>query len=161
MSIRILLLVISCVAVFESSTRAQQLDIPPAQARVVLVDKIQAIVSSRGTKVEISDTLPNPFFAKAPEIKAVEVVEDLSVPLPGLSEAELVNELASKIPATGTLVFGGNSMLLLGSKKVKIGEKINIAQDGKDYELTLVAVNATTFSVKLGETTRTRPVRFK
>jgi hypothetical protein len=146
-----------CFGLCYSAVHCETVDIPPPNTRVVFVAKIQGITQSRGKEAQIPPNVSNPFFRTAPEV-VVAHVEEAPVPA-GLSGPELLSQLSSKIPSTGTLVFGGNTMLLLGSKRVKIGEKIIVSRDGKDYELTLSGVTSTTYTVKMGEEMSTRPIR--
>lgn len=135
-----------------------QADIPPPDTRVAVVTAVKKVMESRGNPAEISEDSISPFTGK---VRAAEPEPDYSnLPVPvGLSGPELLSQLAGKIPSTGTLVFGGNALLLIGPKRVKIGETIAVNHDGKDYQLTLTAVTSTTFTVKLGDELSTRPVR--
>jgi hypothetical protein len=135
----------------------QAADIPPPETRTAIVSKITKLAESRGKEVPIAENLVNPFTGIIREATQPEVATG---PIPvGLSGPGLLSQLASTIPSTGTLVFGGNSMLLLGSKKVKVGEQIPVSYEGKDYRLTLTAVTPTTFTVQLGKELSTRTVR--
>ena len=136
---------------------AETADIPAPASRVQVVATVSSILESRGKVVTLPADSKNPFFAKSPAIVQPEV--KYSQPPVGLSGPELLSQLSAKIPSTGTLIFGGNAMLLLGSKKAKVGDKISVSNDGIDYELTLVNVTSTSFTVKLGESLSTRPVR--
>jgi hypothetical protein len=135
----------------------QNADIPPPDARIALVARVAALAESRGKAVVLPENLVNPFTGVVREQTVVEVAIG-SIPV-GLSGPELLSQLAATIPSTGTLVFGGNAMLLLGPKKVKVGEKIPVSFEGKDYQLTLTAVTPTTFTVQLGKELSTRTVR--
>jgi len=135
----------------------QNADIPPPDARIALVARVAALAESRGKAVVLPENLVNPFTGVVREQTVVEVAIG-SIPV-GLSGPELLSQLAATIPSTGTLVFGGNAMLLLGAKKAKVGEKIPVSFEGKDYQLTLTAVTPTTFTVQLGKELSTRTVR--
>lgn len=136
---------------------AQSTDITPPETRVLVVKKILLVQDSRGKPFTLPDGLINPFVGRV-KIEVAPEVQHLQVPV-GLSGPELLSQLSEKVPSTGTLIFGGNAILLLGSKKVKIGEKIPVNHDGTVYELTLVAVTPTNFTVKLGNDVSTRSVR--
>jgi hypothetical protein len=139
------------------SVFGQGADIPPSEPRAAIVAKVTALAESRGKVVVLPDDLVNPFTGVVREQTVVEVATG---PIPvGLSGPELLSQLAATIPSTGTLVFGGNAMLLLGPKKIKVGEKIPVNFEGKDYQLTLMSVTPTTFTVQLGKELSTRTVR--
>lgn len=73
-------------------------------------------------------------------------------------EREKLDSLAAKIPATGTVVFGGERRLSFGTKNVRIGSDFTVTLNGQDYVLKLVAVDATNFTVRLGNEEVTRPI---
>ena len=137
---------------------AQTSDIPDSANRVSTVSKISVLLENRGKNVRVSDDVKSPFVTKSAPNTISSEIKILQVPI-GLSGPELLSQLSAKIHSTGTLIFGGNAMLLLGSKKAKVGDKITVSNDGIDYELTLVNVTSTSFTVKLGEALSTRPVR--
>lgn len=141
-----------------ANTLSAQADIPPPDTRVAVVTAVTKVMESRGKPADVPEESISPFTGK---VRAAEPEPDYSnLPVPvGLSGPELLSQLAGKIPSTGTLVFGGNALLLIGPKRVKIGEMIVVNHDGKDYQLTLTAVTSTTFTVKLGDELSTRPVR--
>jgi len=137
---------------------AQTSDIPDSANRVSTVSKISVLLENRGKNVRVSDDVKSPFVTKSAPNTISSEIKILQVPI-GLSGPELLSQLSAKIPSTATLTFGGNAMLLLGTKKVKVGEKINVSQDGINYELTLVSVTSTSFTVKMGDSLSTRPVK--
>jgi hypothetical protein len=148
---------VGSLSFFSHALVGQAADIPPPETRTAIVAKITKLAESRGKAVVIADNLVNPFTGIIREASQPEVATG---PIPiGLSGPELLSQLASTIPSTGTLVFGGNAMLLLGPKKIKVGEKIPVSFEGKDYQLTLIAVTPTTFTVQLGNELSTRTVR--
>ncbi len=148
---------VGLLSFFSHSVLAQGADIPPPDTRTAIVAKATKLAETRGKAPELADNLVNPFTGIIREPSLPEVATG---PIPvGLSGPELLSQLASTIPSTGTLVFGGNAMLLLGPKKIKVGEKIPVSFEGKDYQLTLTAVTPTTFTVQLGKEFSTRTVR--
>jgi hypothetical protein len=142
---------------FVSHLRAQAADIPPPDTRIAFVKKVSDVIQIRGKVVTISDDYVNPFQGKV-VLETIAEHKNIVVPV-GLSGPELLSKLANEIPSTGTLQFGGSAMLLMGSKRAKIGETISVHYDNKDYQLVLTAITPTTFTVMLGDQASTRPVR--
>ena len=72
---------------------------------------------------------------------------------------EILENLAAKLPATGTIVFNGEPLLLLGHNRVKLGDKFVVTNNGQDYELELIAIDRTTFSLRYHGEEVTRPIK--
>ncbi len=78
---------------------------------------------------------------------------------PTPSEREKLDGLAAKIPATGTMMLRGERLLTFpGGKFVRIGADFTVTSSGQDYLLRLIAIDATTVTVRLGQDEVTRPI---
>lgn len=154
------LFALSGVSLTISSAAYAQSDLVPPNIRGQVVSDAVRVAEMRGAPVTLPDPLPNPFIPKASE---VEVVPDVVAPpvdtAPVLGGAELLAKLAVQVPATGTVSLGGEPMLLLGQKRLKVGDTVTISFEGQSYELSIAAVTSTSFTVKRGENIYTRPVR--
>jgi ribosomal 50S subunit-recycling heat shock protein len=143
-----------------SSAAHAQSDLAPPNVRGQVVSDAVRIAEMRGAAVTVPEPLPNPFIPKTSE---VEVVPDTTTPppetAPVLGGAELLAKLAVRVPATGTVNLGGEPILLLGQKRLKVGDTVTISFEGQSYELSIAAVTSTSFTVKRGENIYTRPVR--
>ena len=80
-----------------------------------------------------------------------------AAPAPG--EREKLDSLAAKLNPTGTILLGTNRLLSFGTKNVRIGSPFTVSTNGQDYVLLLVAVDSTTFTVRLGDQEVTRPIK--
>ena len=74
-------------------------------------------------------------------------------------EREILVTLAAKLPTTGTMIFNGQPLLLLARSRVKIGDKFTVAFNGQDYELELIAIDRTTFTLRYHGEEITRPIK--
>ncbi len=63
-------------------------------------------------------------------------------------EREILESLAAKLPTKGTMIMGGEPLLILTGGRVKVGDKFTVAFNGQDYELELVAIERTTFTLR-------------
>jgi hypothetical protein len=72
---------------------------------------------------------------------------------------EILETLAAKLPTTGTIVFNGEPLLLLARNRVRIGDKFTVALTGQEYELELVAIDRTTFTLRYHGEEITRPIK--
>ena len=88
-------------------------------------------------------------------------------PLPGApaqpaappGNRETLEALAARIPSTGTINLGGKRLLIVGKNRLEIGTKFTVAYNGQDYELELVAIESTTFTLRYRGEETTRPIR--
>ncbi len=136
-------------------------NLAPPQAREKVLATAQALLAGRDKPAPLPNPLPNPFVAKEPDVVEVPQVAapTATTPAPVVSGAELLARLAARVPSTGTLALGGQSYLLVGQKRLKVGDTYAVTLDGQSYDLTLVAITSTSFTVKRGEIIHTRPVR--
>ena len=63
-------------------------------------------------------------------------------------EREILENLAAKLPTKGTIILNGEPLLILTGGRVKVGDKFTVAFNGQDYELELVAIERTTFTLR-------------
>jgi hypothetical protein len=142
------------------SVAQAQSDIAAPQIRGQVVADAVRVAEMRGSSATIPSPLPNPFVPKKVEVEVAPTVEAPPVDaVPALGGPELLATLAARVPATGTVNLGGEPMLLLGQKRLKVGETVTISFEGQSYELSIAAVTSTSFTVKRGENIHTRPVR--
>ncbi len=78
-----------------------------------------------------------------------------------LPDRELIEAIADNIKPSGTIVLGGESLLLFGGQtRRKVGESIFgvYAKDGKTYELTISAIQSDSFTLRYHGEETTRPI---
>jgi hypothetical protein len=74
-------------------------------------------------------------------------------------EREILESLAAKLPTTGMVIFNGEPLLLLSRGRVKVGDHFTVAYNGQDYELELVAIDRTTFTLRYHGEEITRSIK--
>ena len=152
------------VALLASSTAAPAQDlVSPKQREKIVADAVR-VAEARGKIQPLPSPLPNPFVPKEAEAAIAQSVPAAPVvpaaPItPKLVGGELLATLAARIPATGTVSLGGNPILLVGQKRLKVGDTFTISFEGQSYDLSIAAVTPTSFTVKRGENIHTRPVK--
>ena len=73
---------------------------------------------------------------------------------------EILENLASKLPTKGTIVLpNGDPLLILTGGRVKVGDKFTVAYNGQDYELELIAIERTTFTLRYHGEEIVRPIK--
>ncbi len=61
---------------------------------------------------------------------------------------EILENLAGKLPTKGSFVFNGEPLLVVADKRLKVGDKFTVTANGQDYELELIAIDRTTFTLR-------------
>jgi len=72
---------------------------------------------------------------------------------------ETLAAIAAKISPSGTIFVGDSQMLLFGKKFVKVGAHLTVTYKGVDYDLTLVGIDRTTFTLRLNNEEINRPIQ--
>jgi hypothetical protein len=137
------------------SSLAQSADVSLPAQREALVESATKLWASRGEQIDVSETATNPFQFLA-ELPVETTVEPNLVSAPAITGVDLLSKLSAMIPASGTMVIGSESILLLGQKRLKVGDTLTITLDGRSYDLSLEAISSSTFSVRLGSFVHTR-----
>jgi hypothetical protein len=75
------------------------------------------------------------------------------------SDREILESLASRFPATGTITRGDKILLTAGRKQFEAGQLLTLSELGREYEVEIVAISATTFTLRFRNEEFTRPVR--
>jgi hypothetical protein len=142
-----------------ADTAASETVSAPAQREQTLKAALD-LLATRGVVATLPNVTPTPFEFGGNR-GGESLVDDGSIPLPAPpqgSPRDKIQALAQMIPATGTVSLGGSRMLLLGQKRLKLGDTYTITLEDQEYQLTINDIQTTTFTVEFqGETFR-RPV---
>ena len=101
------------------------------------------------------DIYKNNPFAPNKHIQA----EEEAAPIPHGSDEEFVAKLAAQLAPTGVFIFGDQTFLLFGEKKVKVGDTILIPFDNNSYEVELIGLTRTSFTVRLNQAEVSRSIK--
>jgi hypothetical protein len=131
-------------------------DIPPSQKRSATVNFAKTVLAPVAP-VEAVDiaTLKNPFDPATPPPPQS---SDNAVAAVSSGDAQL-EEIAPKITPSGSIEIGGEALLLFGQKRLKVGDHLPIIFEGKPYELEIVRIQSTSFTLRLNGTEITRPIK--
>ena len=127
---------------------------PPAQRSILIkavTEKMRSPAYAHGSEDIYKN---NPF---APN-KNIPVAEE-AAPVPHGSDEEFLGRLAAQLAPTGVFIFGDQTFLLFGEKKVKVGDTILIPFDNNSYEVELVGLTRTSFTVKLNQAEVSRSIK--
>ena len=134
------------------------------QATVALAEKL----AQRMTPPALPEDLVSPFnptqFNKPDpsETPAVAPVAGPAVPdapPPVLGDREILEAVAMQLTPTGTINYEGSPLLVMGSKRFEAGTRFTVTYNGEDYDLELVAIDRTTFTLRYKGEVFTRPIR--
>jgi hypothetical protein len=168
-------LIISCSSLLLIASFAvaatPKVDIMPPQRRQAAVDTAERL-ARRKAPDPVPAEQPSPFnpsgFDKPdPADNAPRPGTTTAGPAPAPAQAapapgdrEILESLATRIPSTGTISRGGKPMLTVaGGKILEIGTKFTVTFNDQDYELELVAIDRTTFTLRYRNEETTRPIK--
>lgn len=136
-------------------------DIPPPEKRRLVLDQADRLAHPPAA-APLPAKLPQPFSpadfegsgAAAPTGQPHAAV----APAP-LTDRQLLETLADKIPTTGTIIMGHKALLVIGVNRIEVGSRFTVVYKGQQYELELVDINRTSFTVRYKGESFTRPIR--
>lgn len=148
--------------------------LPPARRQVTL--KLAEELLARSAPPPVAADLPSPFnpvdFDKpdASEIKAAPAGPagpavpggPVAAVKPQASDRSIIEAVAARIPVTGSMVLNGKP-ILTGSngKRFSVGSTFTVSYDNQDYDLEVVAIDRTTFTLRYRGEEITRNIRLK
>jgi hypothetical protein len=103
----------------------------------------------------------NPFDPLPPVIPGneVDVQPPQAVTRVVLSDRDLLKKLAESVTPSGMMQLGDRAILLVGKKKLKVGDRLSVNNDGAAYELEVSAIDRTNFTLRLKNEEITRPIK--
>jgi hypothetical protein len=77
------------------------------------------------------------------------------------SDRELLEAMAPRIQPTGSLVVPGRPPILTfaGAKRARVGDVLNVQFNEKDYDLEVVSIDRTNFTLRFRGEELTRPIK--
>jgi hypothetical protein len=143
-------------------------DIPPPDTRKSAVETAERLART-SVSAPLPKTMPGPFnppgFDKAdhPEANTTGAAapNSATAATAPATDREALAAVAAKIPTTGTINLGGKPLLISGVNKIEIGSHFTVVYNGQEYELELVAITSTTFTVRYKGEEYTRPIRLQ
>lgn len=150
-------------------------DILPPQRRDATVE-IAAKLTQRPAPQAVSPEMPNPFNPASfnePDADAGKGTPTAggraaSAPAtPGTpaqpprpaGDRDILETLAARLTPSGTFVLGGKPLLIIDRNRFEVGTKFIVTYNEQDYELELVAIDRTTFTLRYRGEEITRPIK--
>lgn len=148
----LILAFITCVApVFSQGGKS---DIAAAKPRGQAIANAATILTRRETlSDEVPSNIKNPFNPGVDESEKSKTVRAVH------TEKEMIAILAAQILSTGSAERDGQRFLLLGQRKVKVGDRVPIAFENAQYEVEIAAIDSGTFTIRYRDQEFTRPIK--
>lgn len=147
---------------------AQQSDLAPPAKRATTVELADRLVQPRVLSAMPESLvvpfnpagfeLPDPEEIKAQQAAAVAAAA-AGTPLRPVGDRNVLATLAEKLSPSGTAIIGGDPILLFGSRRLKVGDRLTVTYEGADYQLDITAITRTTFTLRLNREEITRPIK--
>lgn len=164
-SLRALLGLVALLASLPRLSAQAAPDVASPKVREKVLADAASVLAKRGEFVAPPSPMPNPFVAKDDGENAGGSSSPAAPPrgaapaAPVLSGGAQLAQLASLVPATGVITVGGAPILLVGQKRLRIGDTFTVTSEGQAYDLSITGIGSTSFTVKRGDSIHTRPVR--
>jgi hypothetical protein len=137
-------------------------DIAPPDVRRAIVttaEKLAHPTPLPAIPPELAPPFSPPNFDKPDSSEHPEKAGDKQAAPAAPTDREVLAAVAAKIPTTGTIILGGHPLLISGTNRIEIGSRFTVVYNGQEYELELVAIDRTTFTVRYKGEEFTRPIK--
>jgi hypothetical protein len=133
-----------------AATAVAKSDLAAPEQRHKSVDQAMALTQPAAPPPLPAD-LKNPFVLSR-DSKSDEKTKQLS------SDREVLEAVAPHIVPSGVVQVGDSPILLLGEKKLKVGDYLTITFEGTEYMVELSAINHSSFTLRLNKEEVTQPI---
>lgn len=148
---------------------AAKYDVHPPPKRLPSVEKALRLASPAPLEALPAD-LKSPFNPpgfeqpdeaeeKARAAAAAAAAEQKVEPLKPMGDREILTAIAARIVPSGTVFVGGEPILLLRQKKVKVGDRLSVNYEGRPIEVEITEITRTSFSLRLNRAEISRPIK--
>jgi hypothetical protein len=132
---------------------------PAKRADTVKFAKTLVFLQSEPAQAPNEGTFKNPFNPS--EVSASSSASSTTVGGAASAPGEIVQlaQIAPNITPSGSVKIGSESFLLFGQKRFKVADHLPIVFEGKSYELEIVEIQSTSFTLRLNGVEITRPIK--
>ena len=132
-------------------------DINTFSQRAIVINRARELVASAPGAKSVPDNTASPYMvASAAERTPASKKSEIKSPA---SDRELLQLLSAKFVPSGTANLGGEPLLLLGQKKIKIGDRVPIILDSATYEVEVTAIGRTSFTLRYKDETLSKNIQ--
>jgi hypothetical protein len=132
-----------------AATAAAKSDLPSPEKRHESIDQAVALIQP-ATPAPLPANLKNPFVLSRDD--------NAGLSRKPVGDRQALEAVARIIIPSGVVQVGDSPMLLLGEKKLKVGEYLTITFAGNKYVVELTAISPSTFTLRLNKEEITQPI---
>lgn len=140
-------------------------DLPPPQKRQLSVASAERLAQRKMPAPAPSD-LASPFnppgFDRPEQVEQPVAPVSPGVPVPPpapIGVRETLEKLAGQIVPSGMIQVGAKPRLIINGKAFEVGTRFTATYNSEDYELELVTIDRTTFTLRYRGEEITRPIK--
>jgi hypothetical protein len=133
-----------------AATAAAKSDLASPEKRHGSITQALALVQPV-TPAPLPADLKNPFIMSRDE-KTTGGARQLA------GDHQVLEAVASHLAPSGVVQVGDSPMLLLGEKRLKVGDYLTITFEGTEYMVELSAINHSSFTLRLNKEEITQPI---
>lgn len=140
-------------------------DVIPAQRRQATVDTAARLIG-RVPPADLPADAPSPFNPQGfdmaePDPAAIAAAQRASgsTAVAPLTTRDVLEALAQRLNPSGTVIIGGKPLLLIDRNRFEVGTKFVVTYEQREYELQLVSIDRTTFTLRYRGEEISRPIK--
>ncbi|MDQ5978532.1 MAG: hypothetical protein QG602_1506 [Verrucomicrobiota bacterium] len=137
-----------------------------ANTVVTPAKRLEALAKAKDLLIEkqLNGPLKNPFnpegFGEGQQVNPPGgTTTTPALPVGPRSARDLLQAIGASLKPSGSMVLGGEPVLLFGQKRVKAGGLLTITFEGNEYALEIVSINQPNFTLRLNREEFTRPIK--
>jgi len=121
------------------------------QQRLNVLDMAKGLIAPRAsTWKESTKELTDPFFRS----KLTRSPKNTGVPVETrteLSDRDILRKLAPQIEPSGYFVIGGEPVLLVNGKRLKVGDAVTLSFEGRVHQVAISSIESNSFTLRLNQ----------
>ena len=145
-------------------------DLTTAQRRQASVESAERL-ARRAPPPELPADLPSPFnpvgfdLPDPDVVAAAQAQREAAAAAAGTvvdgpaTDREIIEALALRLTPSGTFILGGKPLLIIDRNRFEVGTKFIVTYEERDYELQLISIDRTTFTLRYRGEEITRPIK--
>ncbi|QYM79566.1 hypothetical protein K0B96_02815 [Horticoccus luteus] len=153
-----LLLLIALAA--RTAFGAARADVPPPADRAPVIELARRL--AQPPKVEpLAVDLPQPFNPPGFDLPDPSERRPTAAPAAGepaapVTDRQVLEKIAARIRPSGLVIINGESLLIFGQKRLKVGDHLIVTLDKTDYDVEITAIDSAGYSLRLNRDEITR-----
>jgi len=152
-------MLIAAASLAVGSLKSQQVTNPGDRQRSLAVAETLVAIRPAALPANALDPFHSAAFAEATGAVRPDQLSGGDSHQAHRSDRDRLAAIAATLKPNGYFVMGGEPVLLFGQKRVKAGSPMTITFEGSEYTIEIVAVDRTSFTLRLNREEYTRPIK--